>query len=525
MPPIPTESIAPSALLSQVVPVLLLAGAALAGHRGLTAAVAWRRARWTSALALVSAAAAAVVSVVAGSSGRSFDLAGTTALLLVGFLGWIVVRYSQTYLDGERRQPTYVRWLLTTLAGASAVVATDHLGVLALAWLGTSLALQQLLTFYPDRPAALMAAHKKFLVSRLADLCLFTAVALFAWQFDTLHIGELVQRSMAAAPDGTLQAGAVLVVAAVLLKSAQLPFHGWLIQVMEAPTPVSALLHAGVVNLGGFALIRLGGLIGAVPVAQALLVVIGSLTAVLAALVTSTRISIKVALAWSTCAQMGFMLMQCGLGLYEMALLHLVAHSLYKAHCFLSAGGAVQRAIVRSMTPPAAAPSPLGLLAAAGGGVAMVALAAWLLQVGLAQQPALWALALIVSLALAPLLTPPIGDGRVTLVARHTLVAFVVAVAYFGLHRMLHGTLPIEGGAPPAALWMFAIACFALLYAAQGIVAVRPHGHLARTLYAWFYGGLFLDERFTRLTLRLWPIRQPASFDHLTLTPRAESPR
>ncbi len=120
---------------------------------------------------------------------------------------------------------------------------------------------------------------------------------------------------------------------------------------MEAPTPVSALLHAGVVNMGGFVLLRVAELIGLVP-SQWLLVIVGSLTAVLAGMVMLTRISIKVRLAWSTCAQMGFMLMEIGLGLYELALLHLVAHSLYKAYAFLSSGEAVERARLHDFQAP-----------------------------------------------------------------------------------------------------------------------------------------------------------------------------
>ena len=99
-----------------------------------------------------------------------------------------------------------------------------------------------------------------------------------------------------------------------MLKRAQLPFHGWLYPGDGAPTPVSAPLHAGIVNLGGFVLLRFAPLVSEVPAAQTPLVVVGAATAVLAALVMTTRISIKVMLAWSTCAQMGFMLMQCGLG-------------------------------------------------------------------------------------------------------------------------------------------------------------------------------------------------------------------
>ncbi|WP_264836966.1 proton-conducting transporter transmembrane domain-containing protein, partial [Klebsiella oxytoca] len=130
---------------------------------------------------------------------------------------------------------------------------------------------------------------------------------------------------------------------------AVLPVHGWLIQVMEAPTPVSALLHAGVVNLGGFVLIRFAPLLEQAGIARALLLVFGLGTAVLAGMVMLTRISIKVRLAWSTVAQMGFMLLECGLGLYTLAALHLVGHSLYKAHVFLSASTVVRQTRLQSL--------------------------------------------------------------------------------------------------------------------------------------------------------------------------------
>ncbi|XLM23048.1 NADH-quinone oxidoreductase subunit L, partial [Chromobacterium piscinae] len=111
------------------------------------------------------------------------------------------------------------------------------------------------------------------------------------------------------------------------IKTAQLPFHGWLTQVMEAPTPISALLHAGVVNLGGIVLIKAAPLLQTAPPANLLLMLWGGASALLCCLVMLTRISVKLRLAWSTCAQMGFMLLEIGMGRYSLALLHLLAHS------------------------------------------------------------------------------------------------------------------------------------------------------------------------------------------------------
>lgn len=486
-------------LLSHAVPALLLLGSLTAGRASLPIATSWRRARLTVALSGTTALAAAAC---------GWPTAGSAVLLLVAFIGWVITRYAATYLAGEPGQHAFVRWLLATLAGSSLVVATDHLAVLAVAWLGTSLSLGNLLTFYGDRPAAQMAAHKKFLVSRLAELCMVGALVLFAHAFGTLHIPALLRLAAdgpALAP--TAQVGVVLVALAVLLKSAQLPFHGWLMQVMEAPTPVSALLHAGVVNLGGFVLIRLAPLVGAVTAAQVLLVVVGSLTAALAALVMTTRISIKVALAWSTCAQMGFMVMQCGLGLPEMALLHLVAHSLYKAHSFLNAGTTVQQFLVRTITPKVATAAATVRVLGAALGVGVALAAGWLTGMGLGEQPAMVAMAGVVALAVAPLTAGSSGTNSIGWRLRAPVAAFAVAVAYFTLHRLLHGWLAVGTPSASAALALWVVTCFVLLFLAQSTIAARPQGALSRRLHARFYGGLFLDEWFTRLTLRVWPVR------------------
>src|SRR5690606_181873 len=206
-----------------------------------------------------------------------------------------------------------------------------------------------------DRPFARLAAHKKRVADRLADVLLLAAAALSWREVGSGSLSALWQHLEAGTASLALQIAAVCLALAVVLRTALLPLHGWLIQVMEAPTPVSALLHAGVVNLGGFVLIRFFPLLEAVPLARWLLVVIGLATALLAGLVMLTRVSIKVRLAWSTVAQMGFMVLECALGLYTLALLHLMGHSLYKAHAFLAASGAVdeaRRLMMRGQTTP-----------------------------------------------------------------------------------------------------------------------------------------------------------------------------
>jgi NAD(P)H-quinone oxidoreductase subunit 5 len=514
------------------VPLLYVVAAMAAG-------AGWRWSRLAATGALAGAVLSALALALAGPLvthgplnalwggplGLRMDTPGAVVLLLVTLVGWVIVRYSASYLAGDAAEARYRRWLMLTLAAVSMVVLSNHLGVLALAWLATSLALHRLLTHFGHRRQAQIAAHKKFLISRLADVCLLVALGLLVSAFGTLDIDRLL--SMASAAD-KLPAGAtaavLLIVCAALLKCAQLPAHGWLIQVMEAPTPVSALLHAGIVNLGGFVLIRLSPLVSEVSAAMLLLVVAGTLTAVVAALVMTTRISIKVMLAWSTCAQMGFMLLECGLGAWDLALLHLVAHSLYKAHAFLGAGGAVAQSRLQQLSPALpvwSAPAAFGA-ALVGAGLASW-LPTWAGQaLGLASQPvamgASLVLVLIMSLALVPLLLPLFSasawQARGALAWRLLGGAAAVAAAYAALHHGLSGW----AGAPVVAAtgWQLGVVLlgFGALFVVQGWVRAKPGGALAARLYPWFYGGLFLDELFTRLTFRLWPaprVSGPAS--------------
>lgn len=476
----------------------------------------WRIARVCTALAIGVAAASLALLALNGPliiNSLRADALGCIVLLLVTFIGWIITRYSQTYMGGDGGQVRYARWLMATLAAVSLVVVTNNLAVLALSWLATSLCLHQLLTFFSHRPAALIAAHKKFLASRLGDVCLFAGVALIGWSLGALEIDQVISKAQAlSAYPLALKAAVFLIVISALLKCAQLPVHGWLIQVMEAPTPVSALLHAGIVNLGGFLMIRLSPLIAEVSGAQTLLVVVGSLTAALAALVMMTRISVKVMLAWSTCAQMGFMLMQCGLGAYDLALLHLVAHSLYKAHAFLAAGGAVEQARLKAMTAPQADVSLSMLVVGAASGLVIVAIAGLLWGVAFDKLTPLWVLAAIVSLAIAPLLTAQALRMKGLWPLGMLLGAFGVAFAYFGLHHVFGWFVDIPKVSTVNAFdiaWV--MLCFVLLFSLQCLIRARPHGAVASRLYPWFYAGLYLDEWFTRMTFRVWPAKLSAT--------------
>lgn len=477
------------AALPALLHMLAAAGAPL-GDRD----AAWRRAQWAALGSALAGAAAVAVVATAGPrevAGLRLDAAGSVVMLLVGVVGAVIVRFSHRYLQAEAGERRYLRLLCGTLAAVSLVLVADHLLLLAAAWTATSTTLHRLLRFYDDRLAARVAAHKKFLSARAADAALIGAVLLLATAYGTLSLGELLERAGTQGVPAMAQAGLVLLVATALLKCAQLPFHGWLIQVMEAPTPVSALLHAGVVNLGGLVLIRFSPMLSQSAVALTVLGTAATLTVAVATLVVGTRVSIKVALAWSTVGQMGFMLLQVALGLPAMALLHLVAHSLYKAHAFLSAGGIVQRQqslrLVEARSPqPALWAVAATTLPAAVVGVGLVT--------GALATPSAWLAGAVLGLSLVPLA----AGGRLDAV-------FALAIGWFAGHAVSTAWLAATPALVPLALPVGVAVVFALLFMLQTAILLRPSWAWVRRLYPWAYGGFYVDEQVSRLLLQRWP--------------------
>ncbi len=470
---------------------------------------AWRAAQIISLLTL-SAIALALLLPDAGLHWLSDQPLRLTLLLLLSVMALVVVKFSRRYLAADPGFGRYLRWLLLTLAAVALVFISNHLLLFALGWIAISLALHQLLMFYPERPRAALAAHKKFLLARLAETSLLVAFYLLWQQHGTANIDTIVSAYQSpAALSLNEQIAAVLIALTALIKCAQLPVHGWLIQVVEAPTPVSALLHAGVINLGGFLLILFAPLFLQVTAAQWLVLVVAGMTTVLAALIMTTRISIKVRLAWSTSAQMGLMLIECALGMVELALLHLLAHSAYKAWAFLSSGSAVQQHVQQSLliAPPAAARRWLLALLPAAGLVA----AAWWLSVQLSAQlhtgiqpVSGW---LLLTLALAVLLAQRAPGGWSLLLAAGLVLAYSLLKI---LLQPLSGELPAElrpGLFSAADLWVSAL--FLLLFSLWWLLRYRAHWPLVQRLSLALFAGLYLDEWFTRITLRLWPARLP----------------
>lgn len=463
------------------------------------------------AVVVVLGTAGSGTSPLLGSNGFGLsvrlDVVSATVLLLVTFIGWIVARFAVTYLDGEPGQGQFVGWLCLTLASVLTLVVAGNLVLLVAAWSMTSLGLTRLLLFYAGRPAARRVARKKFVVARLSDMMLVAAAALLAWNFGTGDIAMIDAAARAGGGGGVITLAALLLAVAALLKSAQFPAHGWLTEVMEAPTPVSALLHAGVINAGGFLLMRFADVVVQSPGALAALVMIGGFTAVFGGLVMLTQPAVKTSLAWSTIAQMGFMMMQCGLALFPLALLHIVAHSLYKAHAFLSSGGAVERIAAFRRPGPVAVPDPVAV-----GRAFLIALAIYGIIGGAAaaligQSAQALALGAILIFGIAYLLAQGLADAAPrALTRRLAVLATAAAVGYFALHLSAEWLLGSSVPLPPVpgplewVLIVLAVVSFGAVAVAQAMFPLWAYHPAAAGLRVHLSNGLYVNALIDRLS-------------------------
>lgn len=454
------------------------------------------------------AAGPAIIALFGGPAllALRLDPVSATMTVLVAFIGWVVMRYSRTYLDGEDHEGAFHGLMLATLAAVLLLVQAGSLAVLVLAFAAIGLGLRQLLLFYPDRAPARRAAAKFSLVWHAGDAALLLAAILLWTAFGTADIASLTEAAAAGMPLAGHLAVALLILAAAL-KTATFPLHGWLTEVMEAPTPVSALLHAGIINAGGFLLILSAGIVQSSPGAMAALAMAGGFTALFGAVVMLTQSAVKTALAWSTVAQMGFMLLQCGLGLWALALLHIVAHALYKAHAFLSSGGAVQAVASIRRPGPVAVPSPGAVAKAFLLAVVLYgAVAAAFTLIAGPKSPQALALGAMLVFGVAYLVAQGLADAAPAALTRRTALASVGAAAAYFTFQLAADALwgphlpatPVPGPLEWA-LIVLAVLTFGTVAIAQALFPLWAHHPATAGLRVHLANGLYLNALLDRL--------------------------
>lgn len=232
-----------------LVPVSLLVMAGVSARASTPASLkrAWQIGRWLTASALVASLAVGGLLVLdalgvptglpeaAQPLGLYPDGLAVWMALLISLLGTVLLRFAENYLKGDRGERRFLPWCLVVLASVMLLVFTHHLVVMLIAWVGVSVALHHLLTLYPERVEAQRAAWQKFVVSRIGDAALVVAVVLLYARFGTFQLPELFAAAAASSSGWQVEAASVALAIAALCKCAQVPMHGWLIKVMEAP--------------------------------------------------------------------------------------------------------------------------------------------------------------------------------------------------------------------------------------------------------------------------------------------------
>lgn len=287
-------------------------------------------------LATIGVASAAAM----GATGQ--DSAGAAVALLTLFVAAIVLGFSGRYMKADPRLESYAARIGWLIAAVLVFLAAADVISLAAAWVASGALLARLIGHVPSWVEAEAAARRARRAFLIGDSALLLALALLAAGTDSLSIAAIVAAAPALSGPVVGTALALLLVAAVS-RSAVPPFHKWLMGSMTAPTPISALMHAGLVNAGGFLLIRFAPVLEAAPAIKLAAVALGAFGALFGTGVMLVRPDVKRALGGSTVAQMGFMVMSCGLGAYAAALWHLIAHGLFKAWLFLGSGSTVTR--------------------------------------------------------------------------------------------------------------------------------------------------------------------------------------
>src|SRR5437868_1675047 len=263
-------------------------------------------------------------------------------VLLITGVGSLIHVYSIGYMEHDPDRRRFFGQLNLFVAAMLLLVLADNYLLMYVGWEGVGLASYLLIGFWSYKPSAAVAAKKAFLVNRVGDLGLSLAIMLMFATFGTFSFtGVFSGAAQPGVHGGTLTAIGLLLLLGACGKSAQAPLQSWLLDAMEGPTPVSALIHAAtMVTAGVYLIARSGAIFNAAPDARIAVEVVGAVTLVMGAIIGCAYDDIKKVLAASTMSQIGYMMLAVGLGprVYAIGILHLLTHGFFKANMFLGAG-------------------------------------------------------------------------------------------------------------------------------------------------------------------------------------------
>jgi NADH-quinone oxidoreductase subunit L len=256
-------------------------------------------------------------------------------MLIVAGVGGLIVMYSIGYMHDDVEERRYFAYMSLFVFSMLLLVQGGNLILLLAGWGMVGLSSYLLIGFWHERPSAVAAAKKAFVMNAIGDATMALALFLLIQHTGSVSFGALNDvhgSSIANLIALGLLGGAVA-------KSAQLPLQTWLPDAMEGPTPVSALIHAAtMVTAGVYLIVRTHAIFEAAPKVQDLAAGLGAATLVMAGLIALVQIDIKRVIAYSTMSQIGYMFLGAGVGSYANAMFHLMTHAFFKALLFLAAG-------------------------------------------------------------------------------------------------------------------------------------------------------------------------------------------
>jgi len=282
--------------------------------------------------------------VFVGSFQASFalqlDQLSIVFVLLITIVGALIHIYSLGYMSHDPDRRKFFAYLNLFVAAMLLLVLANNYLLLYVGWEGVGLASYLLIGFWQRKPTAAAAAKKAFVINRVGDVGLSVAIMLIFVTFGSVTFQDVFGQ-VGEASEGTLTAIGLLLLLAAAGKSAQFPLQAWLLDAMEGPTPVSALIHAAtMVTAGVYLIVRSNAIYNAATWAATAVVVVGLITIFMGAIIGSAKDDIKKSLAGSTMSQIGYMVFAAGLGPigYVFAIFHLLTHGVFKAGLFLGAG-------------------------------------------------------------------------------------------------------------------------------------------------------------------------------------------
>ena len=275
------------------------------------------------------------------SFGFRYDGLTAAMFLVVTTVSSCVHMYSCVYMYTDPFLTRFMSYLSLFTFFMLVLVSSANLLVLFLGWEGVGLCSYLLIGFWYTRAQAGKAATKAFLINKVGDLFLLTGIGLTFITFHSVDFG-VISAIAPCLPSDILEVICVFFLIGAVGKSAQVGLHTWLPDAMEGPTPVSALIHAAtMVTAGVFLLIRCSPLLEYAPRVLVLIAIWGGITAFVSGTIGAAQNDIKKIIAYSTCSQLGYMVLACGLSLYSASLFHLLNHAFFKALLFLSAGSVI----------------------------------------------------------------------------------------------------------------------------------------------------------------------------------------